>query len=133
MGKQINVRFNDVEIAKLKKIEEETRMTKSEIIRRLLNDGQINMLYNQKEVVRYMTGIHKDFNAYSNMIGEKQKNIEKAAHQVQELVVSNNGIVTKEMETIITFISNQLMIDYQNERAKKEQELRECVNIQSNK
>ena len=119
-------------MAKLESIKKETNMNFSEIIRKLIECGEINVRHDQKLIINEITALHNNFNSYCHFINEKYEKMNFLISQLEEVSTYHkdkeriNLILTQ-----ITFILNLWLEEFQMERQRVEMELNEIVNIQN--
>lgn len=130
--KQINVRFTEAEMAKLESMKRETNMNFSEIIRKLIECGKINVRHDQKSIITQITALHDDFNSYCHFINEKHEKMKTLITQIEDV-----SMHLKDKDTInfilaqTMFLLNQWMEEFRMERQRVEMELNEIVNIKN--
>lgn len=128
--KQVNITLNEIEQLKLEHWGRETGLSKNTIIRRLIDDGNVNVRYDAKKIMQNIIKIHDDFNQYNH-------NMENEIVSLQKIIRETTAQIDRYGENLdfkiflknANFLIDQMTMHYIQTRSYAEMEMKRNVDI----
>ena len=132
--KQINIRLDDETMGRLLTAEQQSGLGASELIRSFIWNGQVNVCYGEKEIIRHISNMHDALNRNHLRILSEIQYLEKILEQVQASCgqIADSRELCCLINDTITIIEHWKM-DSRKMQETVERSIMEDVNIQGRK
>ena len=136
MSSDIHFRLDDETNAVFQSKLKASNMSKSEFVRQMILNGQVNPITNGKEIAQQIGLIHQDMINYHNDVIDYFQNLQSVVEDQNHLLQNPsfvNNLAVKEIlqmqQLEISAIANKVLADYKAKERKAEEKMHNIIEI----
>lgn len=127
---QKNYRYDPETAAKLEDMAAKAGISESEVVRKLIWEGTVNVYYGHREVLKRLSSIHDSFNQSMLEMRHDGQRLQKSVDDLLEAARSRKDIriqnVAEKAEAIMDYIAMKCL----DKHREAEKEMKDCVDFQ---